>query len=301
MGDKANISFLGFGEAARAFADGLRQEPVAIDLRAFDIKTGGPDAEHMRADYALRGVTGAASAADACSGAHLVFSLVTADQAGDAARSAAQGDLNGAFFLDCNSCAPSTKRRSAEIIETAGGRYVDVAVMTPVHPRLHKSPCLLAGPEADAAQAALAALGMSVETAGVQIGDASTRKMIRSVMIKGLEALTLECFLAARAAGIETDILASLDASFPGFDWDKRAAYMFERVATHGIRRATEMDEVVKTLADLGIDPFVATGTVARQRQVGELGLTVSARDATDLTHQADAILSALHTYKKEH
>jgi 3-hydroxyisobutyrate dehydrogenase-like beta-hydroxyacid dehydrogenase len=288
------VSFIGFGEAARAFSTGFRQEGMPLDLHAFDIKSTGTFAAEMQRAFDDHVVMAAAKCSDVCADTGLIFSLVTADQAANAAHAAAGVDISGAFFLDCNSCAPDTKRRSAEVINAAGGRYVDVAVMTPVHPRLHKTPCLLAGAHAKRARTELQKLGMEVEIAGPLVGDASTRKMIRSVMIKGLEALTLECFLAARKAGVDGDILASLEAGFPGFDWQRRAPYMMERVATHGIRRAAEMEEVAQTLRDLGLAPHVTEGTVARQREIGNLGLDVSKKDATNLAKLSDAILNGL-------
>lgn len=294
MSGSTKISFIGFGEAAQAFAKGLLEDSTPVELRAFDIKTDGPDAAAKRADYVEYRVDGTTDSATACSSRDVIYSLVTAEEAENAARSAGQTNLTGALFFDCNSCAPETKRRAAKIIEDAGGRYVDVAVMTPVHPRLHKSPCLLAGPHAEAAADIFDKLGMSAKIAGPDIGDASTRKMIRSVMIKGLEALTLECFLAARKAGIEGDILASLETSYPGFDWQSRAPYMMERAATHGIRRASEMEEVAKTLTDLGIEPHVTQGTIVRQREVGTLGLDLNTPKALDLAARADAILTGL-------
>ena len=68
----------------------------------------------------------------AVDGADLIFSTVTADQAFDAASSAAPWLKPGAFFFDLNSCAPSTKQKSAAVIEAAGGRYVDIAVMATI-------------------------------------------------------------------------------------------------------------------------------------------------------------------------
>ena len=118
-----------------------------------------------------------------------------------------------------------TKRSSARLIAAAGGRYVDVAIMAPVHPKLNHTPLLLAGEWAVEAADALRALDMRPEVAGDRVGDASSIKMIRSVMIKGLEALTAECMLAARRAGVEQAVLASLEASDPGIEWRKRGAY----------------------------------------------------------------------------
>ncbi len=295
------ISFIGFGEAAQAFTLGLKQDNSALSITAFDIKTEGPEQQSKRAEYDRCGVGGAVSLFEACRDGELIVSLVTADQAEVAANAVAQIGLNNALYLDCNSCAPDTKRRSAVVINRAGGRYVDVAIMTPVHPHLHKSPCLLAGPDAGDALAAMNGLGMVGEIAGQDVGEASMRKMVRSVMIKGLEAVTLECFLAARKAGIETQLLASLEASFPGFDWQHRAPYMIERAMTHGIRRAAEMREVVKTMEDLGIAPHMSAATAQRQHEVGNLGLdaaSVVAKDpgVTDLGALTDAILAAQST-----
>ena len=125
------------------------------------------------------------------------------------------------------------------------------------------------------------------------------RKMLRSVMIKGLEALMLECLLAARKAGVERETLASLEASFPGFGWDTRAAYNIERVTTHGLRRAAEMREVVKTVEALGLPTDMSNATVAWQERIGALGLppgepALAPRADAILAPRADAILAAL-------
>ncbi len=90
--------------------------------------------------------------------------------------------------------------------------------------------------------------GGSVAIVPGAVGAASSIKMIRSVMVKGLEALTAECFLAADAAGVTEAVRASLDASWPGTDWGAKADYNLERMMAHGIRRAAEMEEVAKTL-----------------------------------------------------
>ncbi len=290
----SDIGFIGFGEAGRALSQGLREETGSLRLRAYDIKIEGADAAAMRACYATHDVAEAATSVDACTDVQCVFSLVTAAEALNAAKAAAQHPLGGVLFLDCNSCAPNTKTQSAHLIEDAGGRYVDVAIMTPIHPKRHRAPCLIAGPHAQIAKDLMSYLGMKVEIAGDDIGAAAGRKMIRSVMVKGLEALTLECFLAARKFGIADDIMASLDSSYPGFGWPERAPYMIERAMTHGLRRADEMREVENTLRDLGIAPHVTAGIVARQNEVGEMGLNASEIGGDDLAALMDAILSRL-------
>ena len=271
-----SIAFVGFGEAARAFLDGWRTEfGFAAQVSAYDIKTNSPVSEvraGKRADYSAAKVTGAATAPEAVAGAETVFCVVTADQAHEAALAALPELVNGAWFFDCNSCAPQTKARTAEIVEAAGGRYVDVAVMAPVHPRLHRTPLLVSGPHATAAASALAVLGMSARIHDGPVGSASAVKMIRSIMMKGLEALVCECVLACRRADVIEAVLEPLDDTYPGFDWKKRSAHMLERVMTHGVRRAAEMREVAlpSTCSAWRADVRAAVGW---QQTIGEFGL----------------------------
>ena len=293
-----SIAFIGFGEAARAFLDGWRTVPgFKARMSAYDIKTDSPDAQvraAKRADYAAADTIGASSAPEAVAGAEAVFSVVTADQAREAALAALPGLMKGAFFFDCDSCAPQTKVLTAEAVEAAGGRYVDVAVMAPVHPRLHRTPLLISGPHAEAAAAALAALDMSAKIHAGPVGAASAVKMVRSIMMKGLEALVCECVVAGTRAGVIETVLESLDDTYPGFGWRKRSAYMLERVMTHGVRRAAEMREVALTVDLLGLNGEMSRASVGWEQTVGELGLAATAAEAADYRVLADRILAAL-------
>jgi 3-hydroxyisobutyrate dehydrogenase-like beta-hydroxyacid dehydrogenase len=169
-----------------------------------------------------------------------------------------------------NSVAPETKRQAACAVEAAGGRYVDVAVLAPVEPGRMAVALLLAGAAAEEAEMVLRKAGFTnLKVVGDSIGKASAVKMIRSVMVKGIEALTDEMMAAARAAGVENEVLASLDASEKALPWNDKAAYNLERMAAHGLRRAAEMEESAKTLLSLGVEPVMTRGTILRQRQAG--------------------------------
>jgi 3-hydroxyisobutyrate dehydrogenase-like beta-hydroxyacid dehydrogenase len=230
----------------------------------------------MTARYKQLGIAGCASAAEAVAGSDLVLCTVTADQAVAAAKTAAPHLTPGTFWCDLNSCAPSSKREAAAIIDKAGGRYVDVAVMAPVRPKLNMVPLLISGPHAQASAPLLTDLPMSVRVVEGPVGAASSIKMIRSIMVKGLEALTAECMLAAVAAGVEEEVMDSLMRSHPGTDWPAQAAYNFERAMIHGARRAAEMEEVAKTIADLGLPDDMARATVLWQRRIAGAGVAAS-------------------------
>ena len=258
------LALIGFGEAARAFAGQL-----TASLRGYDLKS---DANMLDA-FAAAGVITCDSVRDALEGSDAVLSLVTADQA-HAAASNADGLANGALWFDMNSVAPDTKRAAAAAIVARGGRYVDVAVMAPVHPKRAAVPLLVAGPHAVAGAEFLKAVGFSdVSVVGDQVGAASAIKMIRSVMVKGIEALSAECVLAAEAAGVRDAVIASLDASSLGADWGARFDYNLDRMMLHGGRRAAEMDEVVATLDALGTGSAMSRGTAERQRAIGAHGV----------------------------
>lgn len=259
------IALIGFGEAGRTFAAAGEWRAT---VRVFDIKTLDPaTAPAMRAAYAAHGVIGCETLAQALDGADIVLSLVTADQAAPAAQAAARDIPSGALFCDLNSVSPGTKTRNAAVLEAAGGRYVDVAVMSPVQPAALTAPLLVSGPYGEDGAAMLRSIGFSkVQLCGASIGAASATKMVRSVMVKGIEALTAEMLLAARAAGVTDGVLRSL-----GGDWPQKADYNLDRMLAHGTRRAAEMEEVVATLTELGIDPLMTRGTVARQRAMGTL------------------------------
>ncbi|WP_242123737.1 NAD(P)-dependent oxidoreductase [Sphingobium sp. Sx8-8] len=266
------VGLIGFGEAGSTFAHAGAWGGQA---QVFDRKAvHGPDAQAMLDAYSAAHVRGALSMEQALSGVGLILSLVTADQALAAAEAAAECLPAGAIYCDMNSVAPQTKQAAAQIIDAAGGHYVDVAVMAPVDPARLSVPLLVSGAKAGQAQARLAALGFAkVRIAGDAVGRASSIKMIRSVMVKGIEALTAECVLAADAAGVREEVLASLNASERARPWEERADYNLDRMLIHGLRRAAEMEEVVKTLEGLGTGAAMTRGTVERQRAIGELAI----------------------------
>ncbi|MEC5079132.1 DUF1932 domain-containing protein [Xanthomonas oryzae] len=269
----SSIAFIGFGEAACAFLEGWALDDPAR-ITAYDIKTDQADTRQSLLDrYRQHGVTGCATAAAAVAQAEVVFSLVTGDCAHAAARTAAPSLRAGALWFDCNSCASDTKKAAAADIEAANARYVDVAVMAPVLPQRHRVPLLISGPHTEDALSVLQSLGMRPEATGDTVGQASSIKMLRSVMVKGIEALCAECLIAARRAGVEDQVIASLNASATQRDFGTQASYNMERMMVHGIRRAAEMREVAITVAALGLPADMATATAAWQDRIGQLGL----------------------------
>jgi 3-hydroxyisobutyrate dehydrogenase-like beta-hydroxyacid dehydrogenase len=301
------IGLVGYGEVGRILAEDLRAQGVPV--AAFDLKlAGGAAGPAMRDHAGVHGVTLAASHAELAAGCGLVVSAVTASQAVGVAQACAPALRSGAFFLDMNSASPGAKIRAAALIDGAGGRYVEGAVMTSVPPYRIKVPLLLGGPNAAALEPVLNALGFAASTASDTLGVASATKMCRSVMIKGLEAMVIECLTAARRHGVEDAVLASLRETFPGIEWEKQAAYFFQRVIDHGRRRSEEMFEAAETVREAGLEPWSATGTAQRQAWVatladagvfGERGQPGFARSA-DWRTEADRLLRHVDAARPE-
>jgi 3-hydroxyisobutyrate dehydrogenase-like beta-hydroxyacid dehydrogenase len=267
------IAFIGFGEAGQTISRGLLGEAKPA-IRAYDILFDDPaNGGTLKGSAEALGVAIARDHADAVRGADLVFLAVTASSSLEAARSCLPGLRKGQLFLDINSVSPRRKIETAALLAPTGAAYVDVAVMAPVAPYLHKVPCLIGGPGASALAPRALALGMKMELISAQVGQASAIKMFRSIVVKGLEALLLESMLAASEYKVEARVLASLEETFPGIDWEKLSGYMIERVVSHGKRRAAEMREVAGTLEGIGLEPIMAAASAARQQWLADLGV----------------------------
>jgi len=264
-----SVALIGYGEVGRILAEDLRARGVAVS--AYDLKLDTPHGQPLREHAAPLGVVLAASAAAAVHGATLVISAVTASQAVAVAEAVAPAMAKDAFFLDFNSASPGAKVRAAAIVHAAGGRYVEGAVMTSVPPYRSRVPLLLGGPHAEALKPMLDELGFAPQVHSAELGKASASKMCRSIVIKGLEAMLIESFTTARHYGVEDAVIASLKETFPGMDWEKQAAYFFQRVIEHGRRRSEEVREVAVTVREAGLEPFSAAGTAERQAHIADL------------------------------
>jgi 3-hydroxyisobutyrate dehydrogenase-like beta-hydroxyacid dehydrogenase len=294
MNNVTRITLIGLGEVGTILATDLKKLNPSLDIVAFDKQTGSAV---IRQRARAAGVSFASSAEDAVKDSQIIFSAVTAAEALNVAVAVAGHLAPGQFFLDLNSVSPHTKHEAMALIEQAGGNYIDVAVMAPYPPARLKTPLLLGGTQAYAISEWLNENGFNSKVHSTTVGEASAIKMCRSVMIKGLEALTAECLSAARQYGVEKEVLASLHASFPSLGWNAQLPhYLISRIAEHGKRRAEEMREVVKTLADVGVAPNMSAGTVLAQQELvdslAEKGIRFSDLEPFEWERTVDLLMS---------
>ena len=264
--DRAGL--VGYGEVGRIFAAGLRAQVQGLwlsDLKLQDPAQAQPLLAHAQGIQARPSVL-----PELCAQAELIISAVTASNTLAVAEQTAAHLKPGTFFLDLNSASPGVKQQAAQIIEAAGGHYVEAGVMTSVPPYGVRVPMLLGGAKAADLAAVLSAWGLDTKAVSEKLGVASAIKMSRSVMIKGLEALVIEAYTNARAYGVEDHVLPTLQETFPSIDWSEQGAYFFSRVVQHGKRRAEEMRESANTVREAGFEPFMASAIADKQQWVAD-------------------------------
>ena len=215
------IAVIGLGEAGSAIATDL--VAAGVSVRGWDPGRDVPE-----------GVEPAGDEAGAARGAAIVLSLNSAAVAVEVAAGAAPGLDPGALFADMNAAAPAVKRAAAE---AAGATFADVALLGAVPGRGLATPALASGPGAERFAQTFGELGMPVTAVGPEVGDASARKLARSVFAKGLAAAVGE----------------SLDAAL--------LRRLVEGSRLHAGRRVEEMAAAVALLEELGVDPRVASAT----------------------------------------
>jgi len=282
MTSPRRIGLVGLGEVGQVLASDLHRSG-GVALCAWDRLFAVEGSEPRRAARSL-GLKAASSMAEAVSGSSMVISAVTAGECRAAAAEAAPALTRGALYLDLNSVSPRTRTEAARTIEAAAGRFVEAAVMSPIAPKRIASPMWLGGPHAGAFLPLAQSLGFAgAKVYSDAIGAASAAKMCRSVIIKGMEALLAESLLTARRHGVEDAVLASLQDLFPVGDWRSLARYMISRSLQHGRRRAEEMREAVRTVAEAGFEPWMSRGSVERQEWAAAHAEALSQEALTDM------------------
>ena len=258
------FAIIGLGEVGTIFARDLHAVGVE-EIAGYDIS-----AEACARAEAARHVVLCTSAAETAARTEVVFVAVTAGSDAAAMAQLRGGLAHGPFVVAVNSDSPATKRQAAAIVTELGGRHAQDFI------------------------AAMQRFDMRLDLFGEEIGGASSVKMCRSIMIKGLEAPTTECMLAARRYGVEGKVLASLADTFDHPDWPGLARCVISRALIHGRRRSEEMREVARTVEEAGFRPVMSEAIAEKQAWAAGLGrkLAPGALAADELAPLLDALLA---------
>lgn len=266
-----SVGIVGFGEAGSAVAVGLAGS--GTDVVAFDARLDGPAGDGLRQRAADGGVALCADVDEVVARAEVVLSFVTSSAALAVAEALAPHLRADHLVGDCNSTSPGLARQVGGIVGATGAAFADVAVMAAVPPHGHRVPLLASGP--GAGRLAAAGIGLQVEVVDGPAGAASAVKMLRSLLVKGLEALLLEFGVAAHRYGVTDQVLSSMNGSLPVGDWRELATYLLGRTAAHASRRGHELEEVAATLRELDVEPHLAAGAARRLLWAADAGIEV--------------------------
>jgi 3-hydroxyisobutyrate dehydrogenase-like beta-hydroxyacid dehydrogenase len=235
------VALLGLGEAGSEFRAGLRAAGARV-VGYDPLPQTEPDVDEARAAVAM---------------ADVILSVTTAANARDAALEALDALGPTQIYADANTSAAGLKRELAQMIAPTGAAFADVAIMAPVPGRGIQVPALASGPGAAAFVDALAPLGMRVEVSGQEPGDAAQRKLLRSVLWKGIAAAITEALAAARVAGEEPFMREQIAELFEEAD-PQLARRMETGSVQHALRRMHEMHDAEAMLTELGVEPRIA-------------------------------------------
>ena len=263
MSDKKDITlaFIGFGELAQGLAKGLKSEGLA-KIKTFDkaIAEGSPAGQAMGSVARDMGVEVVGSLAEDIQGADLVFSTVTPAAAVSVGQASAALLKPGQLYCDLNSCTPNLKRQSQAAVAKSGADYLDVGVVGGISLQGHRIPCLVAGEAGPKLKALMDPYGMSLTLVEGGVGTAALIKMLRSVVLKGIEALMLEMFMAAQAYGLEDTMMNSIATTFNRGDFEKYSDMLMSTHALAAVRRCDETEMIKGTIEETGVAPYVTEG-----------------------------------------
>jgi len=257
------ICVFGLGEAGSLVAGDL----AAVGVEA-GVEAGVEVHAYDPAEVATpAGVVRHADPRAAVGGAEVVLAITAAADAPAALAQALEDIPAGAVYADLATASAGLKRQLAATAAGAGVSFADVALMAPVPGNGLRTPALASGPAAAAFAAALAPLGMPVEDAGAEPGLAATRKLLRSVVMKGLAALIVESLEAASAAGLAAETWDTVVAQLSAAD-EALVRRLVTGTGRHALRRTHEMEATVDLLTELGVDPTMTRATAAHLRRI---------------------------------
>jgi hypothetical protein len=168
----------------------------------------------------------------------------------------------GALYADVSTASPTVKATLADHAARREIDFADVALMAMVPARGLATPALASGPGAERLAALFNPLGAAVEVVPGPPGAAATKKLLRSVMMKGTAAVLVEAVRGGAAADDLEWLWGNLESELAGADgaWMRR---LVEGSAVHALRRRGEMEDARGLLESLGVEPTMTTATVA--------------------------------------
>jgi len=242
------IGVLGIGEAGSA---------IAADLAAAGADVGAFDPADVPTP---QGVERYASPEDLVQRREMIMSITAAVDAQAAIAQAWTELPRGAIYADLSTAPPTLKQDLNDTATLRGLAFADVALMSTVPRNGLATPTLVSGAGAAAYSELLTPLGARVEVVGAEPGEAATRKLLRSVVTKGLTAVVLEAMEGARRADLEDWMWAHIVDFINTADADLMQL-LVDGTELHLERRIVEMESAAALLESVEVSPTMSQAT----------------------------------------
>lgn len=218
------------------------------------------------------GIERKVTATEAVEGADFILSFTGSVDAATAINQAIDTVPKSAIYADFASASAGLKRELAKTAHAAGFRFCDVAMMAMVPGNGVKTPSMFAGNGAHDLKTLLSEFGMPIDIVSNNAGDAAERKLMRSVVIKGLAGLLIEALEGAHQAGCEEWLWKNLVDEFTAMD-QSMLQRLVKGTGIHAERRFHEMEASAQQLTELGVEPLMTRSTVANLDKVKRSGV----------------------------
>ncbi|GAB3041889.1 hypothetical protein GCM10027052_24760 [Parafrigoribacterium mesophilum] len=243
------VTVVGLGEAGKLYATGLLESGAVV--RGYDPYVTISDGSIPQFDDIVTAV----DAAD------LVISLVGASASTPVADAVIPYLGGSTVYADFNTASPAVKTSLAQKAADAGIQFADVAVLAPVNRAGSKTPLMTSGTGAQRTADLLKPFEVPIEVIPGAAGTAASRKLLRSVFMKGLAGLVLETIAAGDAAGNEAWIRDQMAAEL-GPDGHALVERLFTGSHTHAVRRTHEIADALEYVKQLGSPSWMTEGAL---------------------------------------
>ncbi len=261
------IGFIGYGEAAKAIAEGLQENGLARE----DVY--GWSRSLAQADPATINVTRAESKEEIFKLCKVVICITPASASVGVAQECKEFMTPDHIYVDVSSSSPKVMQEVWDVIKDTGVQFADGALLDTVPKYRHRVPTVLAGNGAQAAYDALSQYQWNVEVVGTEPGSACAIKMLRSVYTKSLLGVCFEMLEAAAHYGIEDYIMNSLAVTMDEKDFVSGMNGRTCGGVIHAGRRSVELMMAADMLAEDGLSSGVCRASAEKLKEIGDLNL----------------------------
>ena len=254
------VGIIGFGEVGQVFAKGILEKTEQLFVYDILLEKNRDLIMDKINNIGALAVDSIEQLSERCT---LLFSLVGSSVSESVAADVANGIRKGTIFIDLATSTPQVKAKSEKLITANDGIYVDAAIMGTVATEQQKVPLLIAGEHAEKVQTMLNSLGFNAQAINHPNGGAASIKLLRSIFMKGLEALVLETMVTAKNYRVSDEVMESVSKTINNNDFATFANALITTHVIHRNRRYKEVLDSCNLIKDAELPPYITDGVIS--------------------------------------